>query len=577
MAETALLSRGSWNVNSASTTLEFPLGGSPHVESAITASNARVRHRSPGTISGLYVVVPTNDRSTSVTITSAIGGSAGNQTVTVPAATTGSFEDTTNSDTISAGNDLSYRLTRTAATAGTSLDITSLSVSFAATTDTVARQTLWLAGHGFAFNTGSRYTGIAGYGSTSTIPTGTETEADVEMLHAATLRNGGVLVSTNTCNGDRTLTLRVNAANSALAITIPNATSGTFEDTSNSVAVSLGDLVDWDIGNGGSSGTTTVQWYALDVVTTDNSWVRHSYGSGSGNSTSVGTGVTSYLGVGGFITHNTTEATNQSQARASQTITKLAVKIAAISAGTGNVVFTLRLNGTDTAFSITKAAGSVADWYIATGSVSVTPTDLLSIKVANGTNQTVAIRQAQVLFQGTGTTYVWAAGLDGDAHTIDQSSFFGVWADHIKFNEAWINYVTVSLTNAEIKALRATPKTLVAAPGAGKVLEFVSAVLLLDYGGTNVFTETADNLAIRFNNTTGVIVSEAIETTGFIDQSADTATNAIPKVDAIAAKSGCENLPLVLHNTGDGEIAGNAANNNLMRVKIAYRVWQTGW
>lgn len=140
-----------------------------------------------------------------------------------------------------------------------------------------------------------------------------------------------------------------------------------------------------------------------------------------------------------------------------------------------------------------------------------------------------------------------------------------------------VNTAEVTLTAAEVKALRATPAVLVPAPGAGKVIEFIGAVLILDYGGTNGFTETTDNLAVKYTDGSGAAVSQAIETTGFIDQTADTMTTAQPKIDAIAAKSGCENKPLVLHNTGDGEIAGNAANNNVLRVKVAYRIWNTGW
>lgn len=135
----------------------------------------------------------------------------------------------------------------------------------------------------------------------------------------------------------------------------------------------------------------------------------------------------------------------------------------------------------------------------------------------------------------------------------------------------------VALTNAEIKALRATPKTLVQAPGAGKAIKFMGAVLFHDYGGTNVFTETADNLAVRYTDGSGTLVSQAIETTGFIDQSADTMTTAEPKIDVISAKTACENKALVLHNTGDGEIAGNAGADNTMRVKVFYSVVDTGW
>lgn len=135
----------------------------------------------------------------------------------------------------------------------------------------------------------------------------------------------------------------------------------------------------------------------------------------------------------------------------------------------------------------------------------------------------------------------------------------------------------VSLTAAQIKAIRATPITLVQAQGAGTIVRLISAELLLDYGGSNVFTETADNLAIRYTDGSGVIVSTAIETTGFIDQTGDTATGAIAVLDAIVAKAGCENRALVLHNTGDGEIAGNAANDNVLRVKVWYTVLTSGW
>lgn len=135
-------------------------------------------------------------------------------------------------------------------------------------------------------------------------------------------------------------------------------------------------------------------------------------------------------------------------------------------------------------------------------------------------------------------------------------------------------WAEVSITNAEMLALRATPKTLVAAPGAGYMLEFVSAVLMFDR--TAAYTETADNMAIRYVDGSGVIVSQAIEATGFVDAAGDAITNALPKIDALATAAQGENAALVLHNTGDGEYGGgNAAN--VVRVKIAYRRWSTGF
>lgn len=132
----------------------------------------------------------------------------------------------------------------------------------------------------------------------------------------------------------------------------------------------------------------------------------------------------------------------------------------------------------------------------------------------------------------------------------------------------------VSITNAQMLALRATPKTLIAAPGAGLLLEFISMTLLFDY--TGAYTESADNMGVKYENGSGVQVSDDIEATGFVDATADTVTFARKKVDGIVTKSGCENKALVLHNTGDGEYGGGNASNAI-RAKVTYRVHTTGF
>lgn len=133
-------------------------------------------------------------------------------------------------------------------------------------------------------------------------------------------------------------------------------------------------------------------------------------------------------------------------------------------------------------------------------------------------------------------------------------------------------YAEVTITTGQLLALRATPKTLVAAPGAGKILEFVSAVLILDYN-TVAYTETADNFQVKYVDGSGVAASQTIETTGWIDQVADTITNALPKINVIGTPAQLSNTALVLHNTGDGEIE---AGNSPVLVKVIYRVHKTG-
>lgn len=131
---------------------------------------------------------------------------------------------------------------------------------------------------------------------------------------------------------------------------------------------------------------------------------------------------------------------------------------------------------------------------------------------------------------------------------------------------ALVQRATVSLTSAQILALRATPKTLVAAPGSGKYLELVSALLKLTATAT-AYTETADNMAIRYTDGAGLQVSQTIEATGFIDATGVTiVTNALPKIDQIGLVA---NAALVLHNTGDGEYA---TGTGTIVVDILYRV-----
>jgi len=132
----------------------------------------------------------------------------------------------------------------------------------------------------------------------------------------------------------------------------------------------------------------------------------------------------------------------------------------------------------------------------------------------------------------------------------------------------------VVLTAAEVKALRATAKELVRAPGAGKYLEFVSAKFALEYG-SEVFTESADDLSIVLDDAGGTAVSESIDSTGFLDQSADTVMPVAPLASAAAALSTYLNKGLALDNTGDGEIAGNASEDSKLHIWITFRTHDT--
>jgi len=132
--------------------------------------------------------------------------------------------------------------------------------------------------------------------------------------------------------------------------------------------------------------------------------------------------------------------------------------------------------------------------------------------------------------------------------------------------EGLVRYRDVTLTNAQVLALRATPISLVPAPGSTKMLEFVSAIVVSN-AAAGAWVESAANLVVRQTGTTGLVVSDVIETTGFFTAGIK-ATRARAAIDPIGL---LKNAPLVLHNNGAGEFTGGNAANTL-RVRIFYRI-----
>lgn len=165
------------------------------------------------------------------------------------------------------------------------------------------------------------------------------------------------------------------------------------------------------------------------------------------------------------------------------------------------------------------------------------------------------------------------AGLQPNVTYRWQKVAASTWVRLANSDPTTIQRTRVTITNAQMLALRGTPKTLVAAPGAGYLLQFLGAQLIFNY--TGAYTETTDNMAVKYVDGSGAAVSETIEATGFVDATADTITNARPKLDAIIAAAGAANSALVLHNTGDGEWGGGNAANEVY-VDVRYRVIPTG-
>jgi hypothetical protein len=136
---------------------------------------------------------------------------------------------------------------------------------------------------------------------------------------------------------------------------------------------------------------------------------------------------------------------------------------------------------------------------------------------------------------------------------------------------------TVEISSAEILALNATPKTLAAAPGADRLIEFISAVLIMDSTATAYDGVAAgEDLVIEYED--GDDVSKEIETTGFIDQTNDEVRfvdSVLPSADPVPAGDDLNdniNDSIRLFLKSD-EIA---TGTGTMSVKITYRIHTLG-
>jgi hypothetical protein len=230
---------------------------------------------------------------------------------------------------------------------------------------------------------------------------------------------------------------------------------------------------------------------------------------------------------------------------------------------TGQVTVDSTVYGAPAIFSYRSAADNSATIaganYFADAVYDLSVDDLI---MAQGSD-TFQVLSVATLDRAAGTITTSSTGI---ASSVGTSNLVDGAVTNAKLGDDTVHATTVTVTSAELLALATTPKELVAAPGADIFIEFVGAKFILDYATTQ-YTEAGDNLGIKYTDASGVQVSETVEMTGFIDQAADTVTNAVPIKDAIVAASGCVNQALVLDNLGSNFAAGDSD----MYVQVLYR------
>lgn len=156
---------------------------------------------------------------------------------------------------------------------------------------------------------------------------------------------------------------------------------------------------------------------------------------------------------------------------------------------------------------------------------------------------------------------------DGGSGTKGRCPRIASVATDVDLEDSPYGSVEVALTAAQILTLRATPVVLVPAPGAGKVLEFLGAILIYQY--VAAYTESSANLVIE--NATGTDISEILEATGLMDATSNQIRHMVP---AIVSPVILANEGLYLKNNGAGEYGG--AGTSVIRMKVLFATHSTG-
>lgn len=202
-----------------------------------TESRVQRTYRTAGTFSRLYIRVKTNNRGASSVIFRK-NGANGNQTVTIPASTTGSFEDTGNSDIVAIGDEVNFAIS--VGTGGTTFVVSLFSILLDSLTSAITTT--------YGSTANPDMTGVSFYqsvGQASSLGTNNEERGQVQTNTAGTIANLFVSISVNQATDRFYYKVRVNGVTPypAVMIDIPALTTGTYEDLANTATVAANDTL----------------------------------------------------------------------------------------------------------------------------------------------------------------------------------------------------------------------------------------------------------------------------------------------------------------------------------------------
>ncbi len=255
---TSILATFGLSFQNANLTRYILIGGA--VVFTATETNTYYTFRTAAILSNLRCHIATNTITGNSTLITRIDGGAGGQSITIPAGSTGVFEDTTGTDNVTPGQNVNYQLVTGA---GSQISVRAIQVK----TNSVRRQVCAndiTASVTVAFGS-TRHAVIEGWIGSSAHGTN---EADVQTTARAALtaKNMYVNVSSNSLDGTTTLRVRKNVANGNMLVSVGAGATGQFEDLVNIDRFIASDNLNWITVAGGTVGAITVRCMGFEMA-----------------------------------------------------------------------------------------------------------------------------------------------------------------------------------------------------------------------------------------------------------------------------------------------------------------------
>ena len=203
---------------------------------------AQFTFRAVATLSNVRMYVEFNTCVDNETITLRKNGANGNQIGSILAGTTGSIEDTTNSDSVAVGDEICYEYSQESGAGSLTWTLTNMKC--------ISAHRPRVSDAHAAAVAADQYFSLDGQILDNT------TEANVQLEARSSFNAANLLanVQTHGASSGVNLFFRVGGVNSVLTVTIPDSTTGVVEDTTNSVSIVSGDLYNWFMDHGGGAG-----------------------------------------------------------------------------------------------------------------------------------------------------------------------------------------------------------------------------------------------------------------------------------------------------------------------------------